>query len=659
MKKATWIVCLAIFGAAFAPGASAQENDEAIVPFMVNVNATVSATDGKTQKQISVTANQEATLRLPITSTDGILNGAQRRLNAPAVISNRNGKVTVNLSAQSYKNAEISLYTVNGKRISRSNASASSAENNILRRNIAAGAYLLSVRGAEGNAFTSRLTHNGGNLAVNVSFGGEDLSSGKGLAKKAANGDWTITVSSPGYVDSVYTLRPAAGNNARQNITLRPCTGDQCNSNGGVDSDGPGPWDPTWACPANVSAGGLDLTKENLGLAENYVVITFKNGSAPEVAFSDTVKGALGTSLGNKITITGEHVYFDVSHFYSNNGIPYNIILSGTAKNGSLRLNANSRTTLYLNGVDITNPAGPAINLQNKKRTDVHLVGSCDRRNKLTDGPNYAAADVQTKGTLFAEGSLIFGGTGSIEIRSKSNHAIVSDEFVEIGKGSGSVIIYESKNDGIHANERINVYGGLLQIKCEGDAIQNEGKKPLPVTISGGTIKIRTTGAKGHGIVGEEGGVIINNDSGTANINITLTGSGSKGIRSRGNVIIDNRDSIYIEAHGARESALEDTSSAAGIKADKDVEIKRGILTIKCTRANENGKGLNIDGNLKVSGGTTKIAADGHGIKVGGSLTMSGGYLESKSAQKRDIDCVGKVNKTGGTLVADNIKQGN
>jgi len=212
-------------GAAFTSAVFAQGYDTAYVPFLVNVNAAVSATDGVTTPRISVTANNAATLRIPLQKTDGVrFFGTQRQPNAPTIARNRNGNVVLNLPAQSYKNAEILLYTVNGKRILRSNAYTASAANSITLQNLAMGVYMLSVRGTASNAVTSRLTHNGGGLNISVVFGGGDLSAGKRLAKEAAVGDWTITVEAAGYVDTVYTLRPTAGPNSQQNITLHALT---------------------------------------------------------------------------------------------------------------------------------------------------------------------------------------------------------------------------------------------------------------------------------------------------------------------------------------------------------------------------------------------------------------------------------------------------
>jgi uncharacterized repeat protein (TIGR02543 family) len=420
-------------------------------------------------------------------------------------------------------------------------------------------------------------------------------------------------------------------------------------------SDGgpPAAWDPSFSCPANISAGGLDLTKDNLGLAEHYAIVKFNNGAAPTVTYSTDA-----ANVGNAHEVSGEHVKLTVSYFYGNSSVELRIIVSGTAKNGSLWVEDMNelgyRKTLYLNGADITNLTGSAINIQSKKRTDVHLVGSCERKNAINGrGIEGAAGAKSSKGALFSEGSLVFVGSGSLEVRSKERHAIVSDAFVELN--GGNVIIYESAGDGIHANERIVVSSGSLQIKCVGDAIQNE--RAYPIAIVGGKVTIRTTGTKGHGIVSDSGDIVISDSVSRPDVDISLVGNGSKGLRSHGKVTV-NGGGITLVAYGARESVADDTSSAAGIKADGNVEIKKGTLTVKVKRANENGKGINVDGNVTVSGGTTDIESDGDGVKVRGSFSISAGNLKARSTHKKDIDCGGTITKTGtGVLDAPNTNK--
>ena len=215
-------------------GAWAQ--DTAAVPFLVSVDATVravpDAASGLEAVEITVKAGETDTLRLPLRKTAGVaFFGAQLRAGVPAIVGNRGGTVTVNLPAQSYKNAEVLLYTVNGKRVLRQKASASNAVNNISRSNVATGVYLLSVSGTNGESVTSRLTHSGGGLNINVIFGdgSENLSAAPLTAKKAADValKWTVTVSAkaPGYKDRVFTIQPVAGKNAMQDINVLADTG--------------------------------------------------------------------------------------------------------------------------------------------------------------------------------------------------------------------------------------------------------------------------------------------------------------------------------------------------------------------------------------------------------------------------------------------------
>jgi uncharacterized protein (TIGR02145 family) len=217
---------------ATASGAWAQ-TDTAYVPFIVNAESDVRAVftaDGSSDcidagAGIYVDANTQAILRIPLQDGEnvGVRYGAQKTLTVPAIVGNGAGKVTLNLPAQSYKNAEIAMYSVNGKRIMRQKASADGSANSLIRMNIAPGAYLLSVKGADGVGFTSRLTHSGGNLAITVAFGGENRPAVRQLAKEAAGPcRWRITVDGEwaGYSDTSYWFNPVSGVNPVQYITL-------------------------------------------------------------------------------------------------------------------------------------------------------------------------------------------------------------------------------------------------------------------------------------------------------------------------------------------------------------------------------------------------------------------------------------------------------
>jgi formylglycine-generating enzyme required for sulfatase activity len=204
--------------------------DTAKVPFEVNVAATVKAIKSGEITSKEAAARTETTLAVPITSflsgaggNVGVLSGARGRLGAPAIVSGRDGKVSVKLSAPSYKNAEVLLYAINGKLMLRGKAFASGAAASV-RRDLTAGVYLLSVKGAGGDNLSSRVTHRGGSLALNVELLNETVTPVRQLAKESAEGDgnaWHISVTAPGFEDSIFSLNLQKGLNPKQTITLR------------------------------------------------------------------------------------------------------------------------------------------------------------------------------------------------------------------------------------------------------------------------------------------------------------------------------------------------------------------------------------------------------------------------------------------------------
>jgi len=228
--------CLPVAVAALFSMTSAQEwtlsTGTATVPVKVNVAANVvlapiTGVSG-TGTEGAVTADAEKEFSIGLTGGYILVGDAaktsyllSRRTNAGAQAKYSRGNITLNLPAQSYKSAAISLYSVNGKRVLNGSAAASKTQTfSISRSNVPAGVYLLSVKGANGNSFAARLTHSGGRLNINTAFASMDNTA---LNKSAAAGDygqWTITVSAPGYHTTTRTIRPDAGQNPLETFEL-------------------------------------------------------------------------------------------------------------------------------------------------------------------------------------------------------------------------------------------------------------------------------------------------------------------------------------------------------------------------------------------------------------------------------------------------------
>jgi len=224
----------------FAGNGFAQEVD-AQVPVVVSVNANVKiipppGNNTGTGDEGAVTAGAQSEFNIKLVEMSrnagftwdanytnqqtSISHRAQRQA-AGAWMSRGRGSVNLNLQSQQYDNAVIALHSVNGRQILNSKAAVSSGASSISRSNIPAGVYLLSVKGAKGSSFTTRLTHNGGRLDINVAFTGEN----SGALRKMASdetfyGLWSIIVSAPGFSSQTRSFAPAAGRNELMSFTL-------------------------------------------------------------------------------------------------------------------------------------------------------------------------------------------------------------------------------------------------------------------------------------------------------------------------------------------------------------------------------------------------------------------------------------------------------
>jgi len=403
-----------------------------------------------------------------------------------------------------------------------------------------------------------------------------------------------------------------------------------------------------------TSSNSIEISSSSIGASSNSVEISSSSVGTSSNSNEDL---SLGNAVvvnfnGNDAVITNPnaaevnvnkangHVTVTVA---SSTSTEYNLVIKGTTTNGSLKIYGDFKIAIYLNGVNITNPSGPALNIQNGKRIAVNLVGQT--QNYLTDGFGYLSSvgGEDAKGTFFSEGQLIFSGSGSLEVKGKNRHAIVSDDYITIK--SGHIKISEAEGDGIHANDNITIEGGTVDITSKGDAIQSER---FGIIISGGKITAKTSGVKSHGTTSAKNTSI----RGNAQLDINISGNGSKGIRSAGFTEIQDNANINIVATGGRNVAEDgDESNAAGIKTHAAFYLDNGNLTIKSI--GDKAKGISVNGNFLMYDGIINIEADDDGIKVDMDMEVKGGSGTVKSIKKKAVDCTGTICKTG-SLVLQN-----
>jgi len=267
-------------------------------------------------------------------------------------------------------------------------------------------------------------------------------------------------------------------------------------------------------------------------------------------------------------------------------------IVTGTTTDGSIKFYSEKKFQLQLNGVDITNPNGAAINNQCGK--SFYLVLNEGTENTLRDGETYTMVDEEDqKAALFSEGQILVSGKGKLNIYSVGKHCMASDDYVIVRPGS-QLYMNSTSGHGIKAKDYAYIKGGVINMEIAAD------------------------GAKG-----------INCDS-----LITITG---------GRTTIINTGTTKVETDSL---GNEVTTGAAGVKADYNINMTGGTLNIKCT--GDDAKGINVAQPFVFSGGELNVVCTGKevyvdpkGVKCDTDFTIQGGSFYSCSPNGRALDVDG------------------
>jgi len=327
-------------------------------------------------------------------------------------------------------------------------------------------------------------------------------------------------------------------------------------------------------------------------------------------------------------------------------------ILTGSTPEGSLKIYSDTPFELIMNGLDIIHSNDPALNIQSHKRVAVTLVKGTS--NRLVGGMGFISESdsEDMKAAFFSEGQLVFSGEGSLTAISRYRHAICSDNYIRIN--GGTITIPISANDGLHANEFIEINDGKVDINSMGDGMDSEGY----VLITGGSILITTTGDKSHGIKSVTETTIRT----SGDIEINVEGDASKAFKCGGDMLVSqgilnlttSGNACYDESEG-------ETSSASGIKCSGNFLLNGGSIEINSSGMG--GKGINVGGTITINNGELAVTTKGDeykqsndntkakAIKNDGDLTINGGLIYAYCKTDNAIDTKGSLTITGGTVI--------
>jgi len=340
-----------------------------------------------------------------------------------------------------------------------------------------------------------------------------------------------------------------------------------------------------------AEAADVPVTDENDSLYNDYVENTAWN-KVMYIHFDGETATVTGRVSGVAVGSNGAHLVV------TNLSGPVKFVVSGTTANGSLKFYGDKRFQVELNGADITNPTGAAINNQGGK--SFYVVVADGTTSTLHDGSDYTMVEEEDqKAALFSEGQIIFSGKGTLNVHAVGRGGIRSDDYIRIRPGV-KINIYSSALDGLRANDGIILDGGA--------------------------------------------------------INIETKGAGAKGIRSEGMMTVNGGRVVAISEGDTRittDGGVVDTATCAALYCDTLLTVNGGKLMLKVT--GDGGKGVNAKADVVFNGGSLQAVAMGtrvvkkpKGVKIDGNFSITGGYFYSYSRRSDPLDVTGRTSVAAG-----------
>ena len=338
------------------------------------------------------------------------------------------------------------------------------------------------------------------------------------------------------------------------------------------------------------------MTVDNSEVTDGVINVSYDGSSA-----TVTVAGNIAQYVTP--TISGAHVSIAQSDDLAEE-ITYT--LSGTSTDGEFYMSGSYKATVELNGLTLTNTtpifSGAAIHIQNGKRIKVKPVTG--PTNTLVD-----AAGGSQKGCLYIKGHAEFAQKGTLNVVGNVKHGIKTGEYFTIK--NATINITSSVGDGINCGQFFLMESGTITISgTQDDGIQCDIEDAE--TYPTGTGETTDHEDEDSGNIYIEGGTL----------NITVTADAAKGIKSEGDMRINNGDiTVKTTGGGVWDSDKVKTKASACLGADGNMTINGGTLNLTSTGAG--GKGINGDGIFTATGGTIVIKTSGNAVVASSNGTLS------------------------------------
>ena len=381
------------------------------------------------------------------------------------------------------------------------------------------------------------------------------------------------------------------------------------------------------------------------------------NGTTAEVINPYPVTQVIVTVSEAKVSITS----------LSSSNITY--VLSGTANPGRFAIESTTTPTVILNGVNLTNPTGKAMDLTCNQGVILEIANGTT--NSLSDG-----SESDKKAALMSNSDLLVQGNGTLNVTSFVKHPIKVKGICTINSGNFVITSDVEDVNGLSADSTLVINGGSFNITMNGD-ISKGIKCDDNLTINGGDITIVAAGNTVLETVNNQNvpsyctAIKCDNDiainGGSFNITLPTTNHGGKSISADGNITISGGTfDILTQGDGAAYTVsgnTKDSYTSSCIKCDGNMVISAGDFTLRSTGAG--GKGITTEGTLVlgIPNGNNddlilNVTTTGNRITVtsGGGWPGPGG--EGEYANPKAIKAQGLITVNSGTTTVNTTGTG-
>lgn len=302
--------------------------------------------------------------------------------------------------------------------------------------------------------------------------------------------------------------------------------------------------------------------------------------------------------------------------------------LSGFSNDGFFSLVSDSTVLVTLSGIALSSKNHTPVDISSN---GVVFVRCKERKTNYFTDAECGVDTLKTAAAFSVTGDMVLCGKGKIAFCGKRRNALFCKGRLFVNETMLSV--ENSVRDGLSALGGIAFIGGNVSVNSVKDALK---AKKGNVVFLDGNVSLTTNGDKGDGVQASN----IYMFGGALSIN--TKGNASRGFNAKHNVyVIDGSLSVSTDGFPVFSSAKNDYSSNSCIKSGKGFYMRDGYLNLE-NRATA-GKVINCNGKMQMDGGTllvknhahdiehpdiTNAHASAKGIKCDSVISVNGGKLE-------------------------------